>query len=647
MKTHKRFFRRSAVLAAAAAVGVMTVTAMPASAGTSGRVELPSPNPGDLGGTPHPLDAGRQVALRVYLADRPELAAAARAVSDPADARYGHFLTPAQVNHEFGPTTAQVSAVSAWVRAQGMTVTATNQHYLAVSATVAQADAAFATQISEFDTVISGPKGSTTIREAGVVGGFSVPAAVAADIVSVTGIDQLALGTTSTSAAAPRATTAKATDFPCSQYWSQHTRPIPPAFGHTTAPTQLCGYTPDQVRHAYGLTSSPYTGKGATIAVLLSGHTPTLEADSNRFFAAHGEPVFAPGQYTENIGPDADSTCEAKGGAPTEEEAIDVQSAHLAAPDAHIVYLGIDCADFDVDLLPSWLDGVTRIVDEHLADVASGSFGLPELGFSPASIAPWDPILQQGALEGIGFDFSSGDGGGGGVDDDPLFPASDPWSTAVGGTSLAIGADGSVVADYPWGDRLTSINAAGTGYDAPPPGTFRDGSGGGVSRKFPEPAYQKHVVPDSLATHGRTAVAGRVIPDISAGAGNGWLIGATGLSDPDAGYEELPEGGGTSASAPLVAGLEADAMQAAGHPLGFANAVLYRLSGGNALRDILPVDPADPPIALGAQDFTEIDPGGLTTFGEDDALTATPGYDDVTGLGAPTPAFVGALGRRF
>jgi subtilase family serine protease len=159
---------------------------------------------------------------------------------------------------------------------------------------------------------------------------------------------------------------------------------------------------------------------------------------------------------------------------------------------------------------------------------------------------------------------------------------------------------------------------------------------------FAEPGYQKPVVPAGLATDNGTASAARVLPDISADAGNPWLIGATGLLD-DGVYVELPWGGGTSASSPLIAGMEADAMQAAGHPLGFANPALYRLNGGKALRDILP---ADPPIALGAQEGIGIDPGQLTTFGEDTTLTATPGYDDATGLGSPTPSFVGILGRR-
>lgn len=627
----------------AGAVVFAASTAPPAFAATPSRVELPSPNPGVLTGTPRPLDATMPVALRVYLADRPGLADAARAVSDPASPRYAHFLTPAQAAQQFGPAPGQVGAVESWLAGQGMTVTATTEHYLAVNATVAQIDAAFGTQVSEFDRTVTEPKGGTrTFRDAGVVGGFSIPAAVAADIVSVTGIDQLELspivgGTT----AAGARTATQPTDFPCSHYWGEHTSPIPPAFGHTTAPTQLCGYEPKQVRDAYGLSNSPYTGKGKTVAIILDEHSPTELADANRFFAAHGEPVFTPGQYVEDISPTSDASC--VGRESGLEESIDVQSAHLGAPDARIVNVIVDCADFAPQELQSWLDGVSRVVDRHLADVASTSAGLGEDSLSPAGRAPWDLVLQQGALEGIGFDFSSGDGGAENLHQ-AQFPASNPWATAVGGTSLEIGAHGEVVAEHTWGDHLLPMNSDRTGYDEDPPGEFDGGSGGGLSTLFAEPGYQKAAVPRSLATDHGTTAAKRVIPDISADAGNAWLIGATDL-DGSGGYAEVPIGG-TSASSPLFAGIEADAMQTAGHALGFANPAIYRLAGGPAVRDILPVDPADPPIALGYRLDDEFDPAFVTTFGQDKSLPTTRGYDAATGLGAPTSSFTLLLGRR-
>lgn len=98
------------------------------------------------------------------------------------------------------------------------------------------------------------------------------------------------------------------------------------------------------------------------------------------------------------------------------------------------------------------------------------------------------------------------------------------------------------------------------------------------------------VVPDALTTAGGTAPAHREQPDISADGdrATGWLVGYT---TPNGAYhEEL--GAGTSGSSPLIAGLEADAAQASGHALGFANPLLYAMRNTPAIRDIVPAPAA-------------------------------------------------------
>jgi len=165
--------------------------------------------------------------------------------------------------------------------------------------------------------------------------------------------------------------------------------------------------------------------------------------------------------------------------------------------------------------------------------------------------------------------------------------------TAVGGTSLAMGKQGTAVADYPWGDNVTQVNAAGTGYTTQPPGTFDAGSGGGVSALFAEPGYQRPVLPAALATDGGTVRGRRVLPDIAANAGSNWLLGYTGAVTKGV-YAQVDEGGGTSGSSPLIADLEADAIQAAGHPLGFANPALYLLYRTPAIRDVPAVSAQHP-----------------------------------------------------
>jgi len=508
----------------------------------------------------------------------------------------------------------------------------------------------------------------------GTAGGFSVPAPLGADVATVTGIEYASPPESSSSAetsaetsaersamkarASTPAASSSATAYQCSQYWGEYTESIPAAYGRTTAPTQLCGYTVKQLRDAYGVASSKYTGKGVTVAILSSGYTYTMLSDANRFFAGQGVPGFAPGQFSNSTDAAvvADDSC-----AYPLEESIDVESVHIAAPEAKVVNVAADCASEDVAAnapiqLQYQLDAADRVVDEQLADVVSGSYSYEEQWISPADAAAWNLTFEQGAIEGIGFDFSTGDGG---AEISPPyqttavvgFPSTDPWATGVGGTSIAIGRRGDVVGDYAWGDNATQIDAAGTGYTSAPPGAFLEGSGGGVSTLFSEPSYQSSVVPHSLATAGGTESAQRVVPDVSANAGSEFLIGYTGAVTPGV-YSVADQGGGTSASSPLIAGLEADAIQAAGHPLGFVNPALYQLrdnaSGreGAALQYVAPVNPADPPIVVGAQPGIGDGTDYLTTLGEDQSpLRETPGYDDVTGLGAPTDAFVTAFGH--
>jgi subtilase family serine protease len=355
------------------------------------------------------------------------------------------------------------------------------------------------------------------------------------------------------------------------------------------------------------------------------------------------------------LSPTLEPTCTANSTLGQEDEiGIDVQAVHMAAPDAKVVLVGTDCDYLADSFLGDQLVGAEKIVDQHLADVVSSSWGLPEESFSPAETAPWDAVLQLGALEGIGFAFATGDEGDeenhddGSIFYDPgftHFPAADPWATAVGGTTLAIGADGKAKAEYPWGDNWADVNDDGTGYTSTPPGEFFDGSGGGVT-SYAQPAYQHGVVPSALAGGHRTT------PDISADAGAQFLVGMNTDAVTGGVYAEVAYGGGTSASTPIIAGLLADAGQAAGHPFGFANPVLYSLRNGAGIKDILPVDPADPPFVLGQSFSDGWFPGELISLGEDGTpgtegiLTAAKGYDDVTGIGAPSTTFVATLGAH-
>jgi subtilase family serine protease len=151
-----------------------------------------------------------------------------------------------------------------------------------------------------------------------------------------------------------------------------------------------------------------------------------------------------------------------------------------------------------------------------MADIVSDSWGEPELASDPTMDPVYDKIFMTGALEGIGYYFSSGDGGDekaatGAKQTD--MSASLPWVTAVGGTSLAVGADGQYLFETGWGADKAPLSPFGTSWSALP-GTFLAGAGGGTSSCIAQPSYQALVVPSSLSLF--SGSAHRVVPDIAA-----------------------------------------------------------------------------------------------------------------------------------
>ena len=640
----------TAALACLGSAGlVATPPAALAAAGNS-RVALPSPVPLWIASLTDQGPAGAAVSMpiRIYLAGRSAAAEArfAAAASTSGHPAYGHYLSPARFRSVYGPTAAQTAAVEAWARSAGLTVTGATSHYVAVTGTAPQVSAALDTSIHSYGD-------QSSIFEYAPAGGMSVPASLGNDVATVTGLDRSASQAAAAAAAASRTVRADvnaarpgtaltaAGGFTCSNWWGQHVSAIPGADGRTSAPDAVCGYVPQQLRSAYGV--GPDSGRGATIAVVLDGSLSSMLADANRFFATHHVSGLAAGQFKVNAGPGFAASCH--GDADVPEEPLDVETAHIIAPAAKIVYVAADCTAntlFD-NGQQGLLDAETRVVDQHLADVATESYSVTETQFSPATAAAWTQVLEQGAAEGIGFDFDSGDGGdnagqgpGGGTA--VTFPASDPWATAAGGTALEIGRTGAVTGELGWGDTGDQENADVTGYTQPLPGTFEQGSTGGRSALFPQPAYQRGVVPAALSTDQGTQPAGREVPDVAADADpvTGWLIGFT---SPGSAYGQVLEGG-TSGASPIVAALEADAKAAAGHAIGFANPLLYRLRHSAGIRDV--TTPATPALALGpncSADPTGPGPACLFTLGLDSSLTEAPGYDDVTGIGAPTSEF--------
>jgi subtilase family serine protease len=594
------------------------------------------------------------VNARVYLAgqDPAGLAAYAQAVSTPGSASYGQYLTPAQVQLRFGPTSSQIDGIKSWLTGAGLTVTAVNDKadgYISVTGSVTNAAKAFSVTFHNY-------RGPDKRTDRAPEQAASAPASVGHGIVAVTGLDN-ATHEMRPADTLPPPPSNYWTAGTCSQYYAQKIAVNEPKAYGIHQPWTNCGYTPAQVRGAYGVAASGMTGKGQSVAIVDAYASPSILTDANEFSATVGDQPFATGQFHQYLPSSFNSTDECGAASWYPEETLDVESVHGQAPNASVNFVaGASCNDSDL------LAAEAFIVNDHLASIVSSSFGEPS---DLESISgAYDQVFEVGATEGIGFNFSSGDSGYESPDEDPGvsdqiqtdYPAASPWVTSVGGTSLAIGPAKNYEFETSWGTMNDQLAANGKSWSTTPPGAYPadyDGSsGGGVSTVYAQPSYQRGVVPKSLATHlpngTVSATPMRVEPDVSALAdpSTGILVGETTLQPDGTTYAfSLSRTGGTSVAAPTFAGIEADAQQAAGRDIGFANPAIYQRYRTPAFRDV-----TDHPLGPGylaevRQNYT--DPATkagplltyLRTLGIDGegaaALHAVGGYDDATGIGSP------------
>ncbi|MFJ4796070.1 S53 family peptidase [Kitasatospora purpeofusca] len=599
-------------------------------------------------------DQGREradapVTVRVYLAGRDHrgLDDLARQVSDPASEQYGHFLSPEQLAERFGSSEEQSAEVRGWLDSSGLRVTAANGHYLTADGAVADAERAFGTELHTYR------KGGRTYRAP--AGDVTVPAHLADHVLSVTGLNtapsRVRPGRPTPRDLLPGPGNAFVNAPPFSDHFgSTQATGTPPAYG-AVRPYVIQGFNGSQLRTAYGAAATGLTGRGTTVAVVDAYDSPSIGDDTARYAAEHGDAPYGknqllrydPAVWTHTAPPDVDPDgCDAAGW--YGEQTLDIEAVHAVAPDADISYVGA-ASCYDQDLV----DALDRVVDQHLGDIVSNSWGEPENASDPAFDRVYQHLFKRGAVTGIGFYFSSGDDG------DELentgtkqtdMPASLPWVTAVGGTSLALDASHGYRFETGWGTLKSVLSADGTSW-TDLPGGFNGGAGGGTSARSPQPRYQRGVVPPALS--GANGGHHRVVPDLAAVAdpNTGFLVGQT---------QTFPDGtvrygeyriGGTSLACPVIAALQALAQQAKGSPIGFANPAIYQRYGTGAYHDVTdhPFGPGtelaqvrvDHTNGVNADDGTTT---SLRTMGHDTSLVADRGYDNVTGVGTPTAEYL-------
>ncbi|WP_163569287.1 S53 family peptidase [Fodinicola feengrottensis] len=337
---------------------------------------------------------------RVYLTGRDPrgLTSFATAVPDPHSPTFKHYLSPTQFGARFGPTADQVRAVRSWLSSTGLTVTGANEHYLTVHGSTSATQAAFGTTLHNFAA-----KSGTYRAPTGPV---TVPAAIAADVLSVTGLDTAPHRAQPHDATpGPEPVTVRAD--PCSQYYGEKKAPGYPAAYGSTGNWTTCGFGPKELRKAYNLDRTRLTGRGVTVAVVDAYASPTIAADSDTYYRGHGMASFGAGQLTQTVPAQYTDVTNCGGNIWYDEEAIDIQAVHTIAPDAKVAYMAAaSCND------PDFIDVFNQILDNHSADIVSNSWSTAVDGSLTASTRDvYERIFQQGAAEGIGFYFAPGDCG--------------------------------------------------------------------------------------------------------------------------------------------------------------------------------------------------------------------------------------------
>lgn len=368
----------------------------------------------------------------------------------------------------------------------------------------------------------------------------------------------------------------------------------PQAKPHNRIATPRAGnvsYTPVQVAQLYGFPSNA-NAMGQTIALLELGGG-YREADITAYFQSLG--LSAPSVTSVSVDKGKNSPGNANGA--DGEVMLDIEVSAAVATGAKIVVYFAPNTD------QGFIDAVTTAVHDstNKPSVLSISWGGPESTWTQQAVTALDQACQAAASLGVTVTVACGDDGStDGVSDGNNhvdFPASSPHVLACGGTKLV--ASGSTISSETVWNEL-SLNEGATG--------------GGVSTLFARPSWQS----SSKVPAPTTSTGGRGVPDVA------------GDADPSTGYTVRVDGetttiGGTSAVAPLWAGLIALANSANGTDAGFVNPSLYSATPA-PFRDI--------------------------TTGNNGAFQAGPGWDACSGLGSPKGAAVvaalatGATKRR-
>ena len=341
-------------------------------------------------------------------------------------------------------------------------------------------------------------------------------------------------------------------------------------------------YTPVQVGALYNFPKASAAGQTIGIIELGGGFR---KSDITAYFKSIGQKAPSVVAVSVDKGKNSPTNANSADG----EVMLDIEVAAAVAPGASIVVYFAPNTD------QGFIDAIAAAVHDqtHKPSVISISWGGPESSWTQQAMSALDAACQSAAALGITITVAAGDDGSTdgvpGKSNHVDFPASSPHVLACGGTKL-VGTGSTISSEVVWNELANQEGA----------------TGGGVSAIFPLPSWQAGAgVPKPSGQTG-----GRGVPDVA------------GDADPTTGYIVRVDGstsiiGGTSAVAPLMAGLIAVSNAVNKKSAGFINPVIYTSAFKSAFNDI--------------------------TKGNNGGFTAKTGWDACTGLGSPNGTKLVAL----
>ncbi|MDW5267771.1 MULTISPECIES: protease pro-enzyme activation domain-containing protein [Acidobacteriaceae] len=496
--------------------------------------------------TEKPVPAATRITVSVMVKCKTPLKAANRLGKER--------LTRAQFRQSHGPDPDALKLIRAFAKEYGLTPVAgtpiPGSCILKLTGTIAAMQKAFGA------TLVHKVSGAATyrIRE----GNITLPSELSGKIEAVLGLDNR-----------PQAQ-------PHFRVAHGKSKPIAQGGGFATPQIRAqadISYTPVQVAQLYQFPANA-SGAGQTIGILeLGGGYRT--ADLTAYFKTLGQTAPTVTAVSVDGAKNSPSTADGADG----EVMLDIEVSAAVAPGANIAVYFAPNTD------QGFLDGLDAAIHDttNKPSVISISWGSAEANWTQQSMTALDTVCQSAAALGISITVAAGDNGSsdGGTGNNVDFPSSSPHVLACGGTTLT-GSGSTITSEVVWNEQASNEGA----------------TGGGVSNVFPLPSWQAN----SNVPAPSNSTGGRGVPDVC------------GNADPATGYTVRVDGqtlviGGTSAVAPLWAGLIAVANQQNGTTAGFLQPQIYAAKAKSGFRDI--------------------------TSGNNGSFSAGPGWDACTGLGSP------------